>query len=466
MPVKFYLHNTAAADGSRSIYIDARWGRGAAASTAESRLRTATGQNCLPANWDSKKERIRTAELNALAKNRKLGQFRIQAERIIEQAELDGAELTAQQLRTQLKPAKVAKEVEASARTIILTGTVEDPCLVRTMAVLYQEWKYARRGMRAAKTLSGPQGMIDQLERFMPGVTPDDLQPDKTGRCETLDEFCVYCITVAVAPNGRVGLLNNTISTYLKHIRKLLKFGKYEHEWITDEYAELIEREPLTFSEVMQLYRSEPPEFQTHGARYIPRSHIRDVYVFNCLTGPRFENLANLEPGSVVMEHIDGRGEVPVLEYVQFKNKRDKRKIRVPLDPVAWEIWQRYEGRLPVPANQTMNEVIKGLCRAAGLKRNVKVIRGSGANRIEETVPLWKVVSCHTARYTFITLQHEGGNSIVDIQESVGHSDINTTRRYLKSRAKSRFATTLGSFENLRGRDAEQSQTVTVKLAL
>ncbi|RPD45841.1 hypothetical protein DNI29_16970 [Hymenobacter sediminis] len=133
------------------------------------------------------------------------------------------------------------------------------------------------------------------------------------------------------------------------------------------------------------------------------------------------------------------------------------RKIRVALDPVAYENWQRYEGKLTVPANQTMNAQFKALCRAAGLKRQVTHVRGSGAERLENTIPLWQAVSCHTARYTFVTLQYEGGTDIVFIQDSVGHASLTTTRKYLKTRMKERLSSTLTAFDKLREREEERT---------
>jgi len=110
----------------------------------------------------------------------------------------------------------------------------------------------------------------------------------------------------------------------------------------------------------------------------------------------------------------------------------------VALDPIALEIWQRYQGQLPVPSNKSMNATIKLLCRTAGLKRKVTHVRGRGSERLEQVVELWRAVSCHTARYTFVTLQYEGGSDVVFIQDSVGHASLSTTRRYLKTRLKKR----------------------------
>jgi site-specific recombinase XerD len=105
-----------------------------------------------------------------------------------------------------------------------------------------------------------------------------------------------------------------------------------------------------------------------------------------------------------------------------------------------------------VPSLGKFNQEIKLICREAGLTRVVKDVRGSGAARHEERVPLWQTVSAHIGRYTFITTQHEGGADLVSIQDTVGHADINTTRKYTKSREQARLTTTRDAFERHRTR--------------
>jgi site-specific recombinase XerD len=456
MPIRFYLHTKTYSDGRRPIYLDARWGRRAASDgQAEARLRTSTGQSCQPANWNPDKQRIKSAEPDYAKSNRELVRLEAAAGQHIERAELDAVVLPPEQLTALLKPAAAARKEAAKAAAVPVqgpsaAGAVPGPV---TMASLYAQWQHAYRGRRAAKTLSGPQGLIDQLERFRPGLTPLDFVPDASGRCEVLQDFCVYCMEQAKGRTGDVGLFNNTISSYLKRLRKLLKFGRYDYEWIEDEYSEEVDREPLTFSEVLQLAQHNVVEWREGGNKHSLRAGIRDVFVFICLTGPRYGSLLEVGPDAVVFDHLAG-AEIPVLEYYTYKNRRNKEKVRVPLDELAYTIWQRYDGKLPVPSLGKFNEAIKQLCREAGLTRTVKVLRGSGAKRLEERQPLWQTVSAHIGRYTFITTQHEGGADLVSIQDTVGHADINTTRKYTKSREKDRLTTTRGAFTTLRNRQS------------
>lgn len=449
MPVRFYLHTKVYSDGRRPIYADIRWGKGDASSQAtESRLRTGTGQSCRPEHFTSDGS-VTSASKNYLKTRRELLHFAARADKLLEQAEATETELTPEVLLAQLKP-KVAARKEAKAAALPAAAVPALP----TMLSLYAEWQQAYAGRRAKKTLDGPRGLVEQLERWRAGTRPDELQPDATGRCKLFEQFCQYCLTEARNRRGETGLLNNTLSSYVKRLSKLLKFGKYETEWLEDDFSEEIEREPLTWAEVEQLYAH--PVFEPRegtGTRATSRAGIRDVFIFICRTGPRYSSVLEIGPDALAWDWDEHQqAQTPVLEYYHYKNRRKKTKLRVPLDPVALEIWQRYQGQLPVPSLGKFNEEIKLICREAGLKRVVKDVRGSGAKRHEERLELWQTVSAHIGRYTFITTQHEGGADLVSIQDTVGHADINTTRRYTKSREQARLSATREAFERHRAR--------------
>ncbi|TGD80280.1 hypothetical protein [Hymenobacter wooponensis] len=173
----------------------------------------------------------------------------------------------------------------------------------RTLAEVYADWKNAYRAHLAAKTLSNPQGLINRLTEWRPNTlaTPQEFQPDAHGHCRPLEDFCAWLVQDARLPgkNGTKwdrGFYNNTISTYLKNLRKLLKLERLPSDWIEDEFGEKVERDPLIFEEVLQLYRHEPLELKKGSTNYLSRRQVREAFVFNCLTGPRYSDLAC--PGS------------------------------------------------------------------------------------------------------------------------------------------------------------------------
>lgn len=99
-------------------------------------------------------------------------------------------------------------------------------------------------------------------------------------------------------------------------------------------------------------------------------------------------------------QHFDGWagfrvGRAYVLTYTQEGDE-----VRVPLPPLAAAIWAKYEGQLPVSVQQYRNRHMKALMERAKLTRDFVRVRYVRGEATEEVVPLWQVVTTHTARHT------------------------------------------------------------------
>ncbi|MBX0290992.1 site-specific integrase [Hymenobacter sp. HSC-4F20] len=438
MTIRFYLHNNAT-EGRHPIYIEVRWAKHPAAEFGTAPVvRMGVRESVLKKYWTSK-QRVSTQDQRATRINRKLGKLYKVAEDLLDDAERDKLKVSPEQMRTALlaelnlveapTPTSAAEEPEAPAMPTI--------CSVAT------DWKTFYKAKHTPNYLRKIDPVVTHWEAFRPGTTLEELLPDpKTKRSDLVEQWCNYLIDEAPTRTGGIGLESNTVGRYLKGLRALLKFAGHPFAWLTDEYSYEVEIEPLRFEEVMQLYQTPMPTEHL--------TKVRDVFVFNCFTGPRFGNLRALEPSDVVQD----RGDY-ILEYVQFKGQRKKLKVRVALDDIALEIWQRYHGRLPVPVSQEMNESIKEAAQAAGLTRPIKQVRQRGPHRVERRGPLWEFITAHVARHTFATMLLDGDADLGQVQDSLGHSAIQTTRRYAKSREQKRHQATKSAFQNLRASHTE-----------
>lgn len=123
----------------------------------------------------------------------------------------------------------------------------------------------------------------------------------------------------------------------------------------------------------------------------------RDIFVFQCLTGPRVSDLVSFTKDDI----IGG-----VLTYIPGKTAESKpRTVRVPLNATAREIVDRYAdlpGRelLPFISPQRYGYAIKKIFLAARITRPVSVL--DPVTRHEVKRPLNEVASSHLARRTFI----------------------------------------------------------------
>lgn len=123
----------------------------------------------------------------------------------------------------------------------------------------------------------------------------------------------------------------------------------------------------------------------------------RDIFVFQCLTGCRVSDLYALTKDSV----ING-----AIEYIPSKTRGERPEVvRVPLNPQAREIIERYQGKcsgklFPFIPTQDYNYSIRRILRVAKINRVVTVLNPTTGE--EEKRPIHDVASSHMARRTFI----------------------------------------------------------------
>lgn len=146
---------------------------------------------------------------------------------------------------------------------------------------------------------------------------------------------------------------------------------------------------------------------------------MRDIFVFQCLTGCRVGDLIRLTPDNI-------RGEW--LVYVPRKTSRAKpEQVEVPLTPQALQIVERWRGvdmrgrLLPFACTQTYNKSIHNILRACCCTRVVLVY--NPLTRETNPVPLWAAATSHTARKTFAQMLYAATNDKRLVASLTGHSD-------------------------------------------
>lgn len=123
---------------------------------------------------------------------------------------------------------------------------------------------------------------------------------------------------------------------------------------------------------------------------------VRDIFVFQCLTGARVGDLCKLTKSNISKN---------ILSYIPRKTKEGKAvTVTVPLSIKAIGLLSRYnmpDGRLmPFIAQQKYNDYLKELFKEVGLTRTVT--RQHPTTREQENVRLCDIASSHLARRTFV----------------------------------------------------------------
>ena len=146
----------------------------------------------------------------------------------------------------------------------------------------------------------------------------------------------------------------------------------------------------ITIDERNKIYR-------TNLARHLQLATQRDIFVFQCLIGCRVGDLYKLTRDNLIGGAV---------EYIPRKTKDGHPvTVRVPLNTIAREILERYNGYtgpelFPLIAEQQYNKAIKRIFLAAGLKRKVTIL--NPLTREPEQRPIWEVASSHLARRAFV----------------------------------------------------------------
>ena len=89
---------------------------------------------------------------------------------------------------------------------------------------------------------------------------------------------------------------------------------------------------------------------------------------------------------------------------------RQKTKIisHIPLLPIAKELWEKYDYKLPVLTNQKYNSYLKELADVCGINKNFH---------------------SHLARHTFATILLNNGVDMVSVSKILGHSNSRITEK-------------------------------------
>lgn len=173
------------------------------------------------------------------------------------------------------------------------------------------------------------------------------------------------------------GLCQNTVTRYMKCIRKIINKG-LNNAWIlVNPFANiksvevLVDKATLTPNEIIKIYKK---EFE------IERLQVcRDVFIFCCFTGLAFVDVSTLKKEDMVQ---DNNGDWWIRKgRIKLMHRRKASSIcNIPLLPVPLAILKKYENNpvcikkgycLPVPCNQKMNSYLKEIADFCGIKKNI-----------------------------------------------------------------------------------------------
>ncbi|MCR5644310.1 MAG: site-specific integrase [Prevotella sp.] len=176
----------------------------------------------------------------------------------------------------------------------------------------------------------------------------------------------------------------------------------------------------LTKAELDQIEKAELPETKLYLYR------VRDVFLFQCYSGLRYSDVANLKRCDV---HDD---------FFEITTVKTCDSLRIELNKHSKAILDKYKmydfpkGKaLPVISNQRMNEYVHELCKEAKISEPVRQTYYKGNERIDVVRPKHELVGTHTGRRTFICNALGMGIPPQVVMKWTGHNDYKAMKPYI-----------------------------------
>lgn len=236
------------------------------------------------------------------------------------------------------------------------------------------------------------------------------------------------------------GVVYSTIENYCVRIRSALKWG-LRHGCPVSSTYDIFEipkykktMVALTPDQISHIYHFDIRKIDHNLLRprrysYAYLDRVRDFLVLSCSLGQRFSDMERICP-----DHFDDTQSVFSIVQQKTANKAvvninewaiDKRVIRA--------ILKKYDYHSPnVGGIGNYNYAVKFLLEQIGEEflQPISTENKIGGKIVKTTTPLYKLVSSHTGRRTFVCYHLIQGRREIDIRKCTGHADARSFSAY------------------------------------
>ena len=366
-------------DGRCYLFADVTWPGG--------RATLPTGVKCLPAHFKpGKSQPVGVKDPECAASNTRLASIQAKLAKAASRATTEEYPLTTELLRAAIANPRAAKAVAA-------------PVLV-TPTEFHAAWA-AENPSTSKESMRRYKQAVSNLEAYRANWPITTL---------TRAELHAY-----LAHAATLGLVDSTVTRHIKFIRECFRLaGKPVPTWLKLQvrYGRSPALQAQELRQLIKLPLFEQPALEKE----------RDLFLFQAMLLLRDSDLRQVRPHHITAMQLPQVGQVLVLSLRQVKTGDE---VRLPLPPLAAAIWEKYAGQLPVSVQQYRNRHMKQLMERAGLTRDFVRVRYVQGNAVEEVVPLWQVITTHTARHTGADMIMLGSGGDSNLKEkALGHASV------------------------------------------
>ncbi len=382
--------------GRAVVFGDLHWAGG-------HRWKMPTGVKVLPAHWQpTKAKRIHTGADNANALNLRLGRLLTAVQGVFTAAEGAGkpeADVTQADLEAAVLAVGAGTQRRAQPTPAAVAQAAADAPIEATAT-----WTEFEARWRA----ENEHLLSDSYLRMYKQVATSLTEFDAHLRLATLTRERLAQYVAWLFGQGK---RDSTVQRHYVFLRECQRLaGRPVPKWLAKFTVRAGRSPALRRAEVQALATAELPA---------DLAEERDMFLLQLHLLLRDVDLRALRPHHVSLHELPGHGPTLCVELYQQKTSEP---VVIPLPPAAVAIWQRCGGQLNMPSQQERNRRLKHLGLAAGLTREFVQVAFSGKTRAETVVPIWQVLTTHTARHTgaaLLVLGSEGDQTLKEI--ALGH---------------------------------------------
>ena len=359
------------------------------------RAEISTNHLVLLANWDDKKNRVKSNVKNSFQINTSLDRIENELKEHFLFFCATKEMANAQKVKSRYTGVEVVLPPTPSHKTILEAFDYHNTKLEEQVKI----------GKVVKKTHTRYIITKNKVEAFMKFQCKVDDMPLPDMRLRFVTEFEHYLLM-------QDKLQSNTAHKYIKNLKKIMNMS-VGLDWIPSNPFNNF-RCSYTSPEREILTQEELDALRFKKIDILRLAEVRDVFVFCCYTGFAYSDIYNFEYDAVT-KGIDGE------YWLSTNRQKTGTRESVPLLPVALQIIERYRDHeyckaenklLPVNSNQRYNGYLKEIAAICGIK---------------------KKITSHIARHTFATtVTMANGVPIETVSAMLGHNSIRTTQIYAK----------------------------------
>lgn len=267
-----------------------------------------------------------------------------------------------------------------------------------TLIALYEEYAVDMQKKIDKTIVAGTYGKhlltIKQLKEFIKtNYNRDDINLSELNGI-FVDNFFNFLLET---------LHNNTACGSMKRFKSVIRMAINNNYMESNPFANF--KMKISKTSVPYLTEKELKSIISRDFNCDRLNKIRDVFVFNSLTGLAFSDCKTFNKEEHI--YIDENGS----KWIYKDRIKTGGLSRIPLLPLAEYILDKYNYQLPVPSNVKMNAYLK---------------------EIQDLSGITKKLTTHVARHTAATLFLNNGTSLDSVAAILGHASTKMTERYAK----------------------------------